>query len=100
MLEKAVAAVKADKTKAHSIFWNRDLYPFSFNISDGKIVAVGKPNTTMGLHGWTVGPLRAPLKENASDLPAETLFFARPCAKATMTAITKKRPHRGPLKSD
>jgi hypothetical protein len=39
MLEKAVAAVKAEK-----------------------IVAVGKPNT-MGLLGWTVGPLRAPLKE-------------------------------------
>ena len=51
MLEKAVAAVKADKTKALDIFnkgesgfLDRDLYPFCFNVSDGKIVAVGNPN--------------------------------------------------------
>src|SRR5262245_4813004 len=42
MLEKAVAAVKADKAKAIASFNNgtdgfkdRDLYPFCFNISDG-----------------------------------------------------------------
>jgi signal transduction histidine kinase len=46
MLEKAVAAVKADKAKAISQFNNgeggfkdRDLYPFCFNISDGTAVA-------------------------------------------------------------
>ena len=51
MLEKAVAAVKADKTKAIDMFnkgeggfLDRDLYPFCFNVSDGKIVAVGNPN--------------------------------------------------------
>jgi hypothetical protein len=51
MLEKAVAAVKADKTKALDIFnkgeggfLDRDLYPFCFNVSDGKVVAVGNPN--------------------------------------------------------
>jgi hypothetical protein len=44
MLVKAVAAVKADKTKALDMFakgeggfLDRDLYPFCFNISDGKI---------------------------------------------------------------
>jgi Single Cache domain 2 len=44
MLLKVVAAVKADKTKALDIFakgeggfLDRDLYPFCFNISDGKI---------------------------------------------------------------
>jgi signal transduction histidine kinase len=51
MLEKAVAAVKADKAKALDMFnkgeggfLDRDLYPFCFNISDGKIVGLGNPN--------------------------------------------------------
>jgi Single Cache domain 2 len=46
MLEKAVAAVKADKAKAIAMFNNgeggfkdRDLYPFCFQIADGKILA-------------------------------------------------------------
>jgi len=46
MLEKAVAAVKADKAKAIEMFnkgeggfKDRDLQPFCFNISDGKLVA-------------------------------------------------------------
>jgi len=50
MLEKAVVAVKADKTKAIASFNNgtdgfkgRDLYPFCFNISDGMIQA-GPPS--------------------------------------------------------
>jgi hypothetical protein len=51
MLVKAVAAVKADKAKALSMFntgeggfVDRDLYVFCFNASDGKIVAGGNPN--------------------------------------------------------
>ena len=51
MLVKAVAAVKADKTKALEMFnkgeggfLDRDLYPFCFNISDGKALAIGNPN--------------------------------------------------------
>ena len=51
MLTRAVAAVKADKGKALDMFnkgeggfRDRDLYPFCFNISDGKSVAVGNPN--------------------------------------------------------
>lgn len=51
MLEKAVVAVKADKAKAIDMFnkgeggfLDRDLYPFCFNVSDGKLVAVGNPN--------------------------------------------------------
>ena len=45
MLEKAVAAIKADKAKALHMFLrgeggfkDRDLYPFCFNISDGKVL--------------------------------------------------------------
>jgi hypothetical protein len=46
MLEKAIAAVKADKGKAIDMFnkgeggfKDRDLYPFCFQISDGKTLA-------------------------------------------------------------
>jgi hypothetical protein len=48
MLEKAVAAVKADKAKALDTinegeggFLDRDLYVFCFNSGDGNIVATG-----------------------------------------------------------
>jgi hypothetical protein len=51
MLVKAVAAVKADKAKALAMFnkgeggfKDRDLQPFCFNASDGKIVASTVPN--------------------------------------------------------
>jgi hypothetical protein len=46
MLERAVAAARADKAKALEMFIkgdggfkDRDLYPFCFNVSDGKVVA-------------------------------------------------------------
>ncbi|HTF64128.1 MAG TPA: hypothetical protein VK638_15705, partial [Edaphobacter sp.] len=58
MLVKAVAAVKADKTKALDMFnkgergfLDRDLYVFCFNNSDGKIVAHGNPNNAKQLLG-------------------------------------------------
>jgi hypothetical protein len=51
MLERAVAAVKADKVKALEMFnkgeggfKDRDLQPFCFNVSDGKITAATVPN--------------------------------------------------------
>ena len=51
MLEKTVAAIKADKAKTldqinkgENGFLDRDLYPFCSNISDGKAVAIGNPN--------------------------------------------------------
>src|ERR1700730_1377735 len=53
MLEKAVAAVKADKAKALAMFIkgeggfkDRDLYPFCFSIADGKLDAA--PPITIG----------------------------------------------------
>jgi len=49
MLDKAVAAVKADQTvalakflKGEDGFLDRDLYPFCFRISDGKTLASPK----------------------------------------------------------
>ena len=51
MLLKAVAVVKADKTKALDTFTkgedgflDRDLYVFCSNVADGKVVALGNPN--------------------------------------------------------
>ena len=51
MLDKAVAAVKADKTKALEMFnkgvggfRDRDLYVFCNVTADGTIVALGNPN--------------------------------------------------------
>jgi len=51
MLTKAIAAVKADKTKALDMFnkgeggfLDRDLYPFCFDAGDGKIVGQPNPN--------------------------------------------------------
>ena len=53
MLDKAVAAVKADKAKAIASFNNgtdgfkdRDLYPFCFNISDG--ITQAAPPSVLG----------------------------------------------------
>jgi Single Cache domain 2 len=51
MLLKAVAAVKADKTKALDMiakveggFLDRDLYPFCANVGDGKVHPFPNPN--------------------------------------------------------
>ena len=51
MLEKTVAAIKADKAKTldqinkgENGFFVGDLYPFCFNLSDGLLVAIGNPN--------------------------------------------------------
>jgi len=56
MLLKAVAAVKADKTKALDMFnkgeggfLDRDLYPFCANVSDGILLAVANPNAKQNL---------------------------------------------------
>jgi hypothetical protein len=62
MLVKAVAAVKADKTKALDMFnkgeggfLDRDLYVFCSNVSDGKILAIGNPNAKQLLGTDTSG---------------------------------------------
>jgi len=56
MLMKALAAVKADKTRALDMFnkgeggfRDRDLYVFCVNASDGTIVAMGNPNLKQAL---------------------------------------------------
>ena len=66
MLEKAVAAVKADKAQALDMFnkgeggfLDRDLYVFCSTNSDGKIVAIGNPNAKQ-LIGKDVRTLKDP----------------------------------------
>jgi hypothetical protein len=63
MLVKAVAAVKADKTKALDMFnrgeggfLDRDLYVFCNNVGDGKNVAIGNSNAKqlLGTDGRTL----------------------------------------------
>jgi hypothetical protein len=101
MLDKAVAAVKADKTKALDIFnkgeggfRDRDLYPFCFDINDGKIVAVGNPNT-MGLLGLDRGTLKGATKgfgldvytaaqKPEGEITEVSYWFPKPGADATI----------------
>src|SRR5262249_29601346 len=63
MLDKAVAAVKADKSKALDMFnkgaggfLDPDLYAFCANNGDGKIVALGNPHAKqlLGTDGRTL----------------------------------------------
>jgi hypothetical protein len=66
MLNKTVAAVKADKAKTLDLinkgeggFLDRDIYPFCFNLSDGKIVAVASNNAKQ-LLGTDIRALKEP----------------------------------------
>ena len=110
MLNKAVAAVKADKTKALDMFNNgeggfldRDLYPFCSNVSDGKFVAVG-PNAKQ-LLGTDIRALKDPTGKvyglelyAAAQKPEDQItevsyMFTRPGADKTpvpkVTFVTK-----------
>ena len=110
MLDKAVAAVKADKTKALDMFNNgeggfldRDLYPFCSNASDGKFVAVG-PNAKQ-LLGTDIRALKDPTGKvyglelyAAAQKPEDQItevsyMFTRPGADKTpvpkVTFVTK-----------
>jgi signal transduction histidine kinase len=66
MLDKTVAAIKADKAKTldqinkgENDFLKGDIYPFCFNLSDGKILAVANPNAKQ-LIGTDVKALKDP----------------------------------------
>jgi hypothetical protein len=88
MLEKAVTAMKADKTKALDMFnkgeggfKDRDLYPFCFNISDG--IA-------------TAGPVRGrdvrTLKEASGRAYGEDVYKAAQEGKITEVSYMFPRP--------
>lgn len=107
MLDKAVAAVKADKDAALTMFnkgeggfKERDLYPFCFNLSDGKFVAAIKlllgtdTRTLKDPTGKVFGPeLYAAAQKPEGQITAVSYMFPRPGADNTpvpkVTFVTK-----------
>jgi hypothetical protein len=107
MLDKAVAAVKANKDAALVMFNNgdngfkdRDLYPFCFNLSDGKFVAAIKRllgTDTRDLKdptGRVFGPeLYAAAQKPEGQISEVGYMFPRPGADQTpvpkITFVTK-----------
>jgi hypothetical protein len=100
MLEKAVTAIKADKAKAldqinkgENGFLVGDIYPFCFNLSDGKIVAVAsnnaKPNlgkdirTLKDSTGKVYGPDIYAGAQKSGINESASYMFPRPGADAT-----------------
>jgi hypothetical protein len=98
MLAKAVAAVRADKPKALDMFnrgeggfLDRDLYPFCFNISDGKHLAT-QAKQLLGQDirilndptGKTFGlELYAAAQKPEGQITEVTYMFPKPSANAT-----------------
>ena len=101
MLVKAAAAVKADKSKTLDLinkgeggFLDRDLYPFCFNLSDGKILAVASNNAKQFLNtdiralkdgtGKVYGPdLYAGAQKPEGQITEVSYMFPRPGADKT-----------------
>ena len=90
MLDKAVAAVKADKAKAIDMFnkgeggfLDRDLYVFCGNATDGKIVANGNP------HGKQfVGTDVRNRKDSSGKSYGQELFAAAQKPEGQITEVT------------
>jgi Single Cache domain 2 len=101
MLVKAAAAMKADKTKTLDLinkgeggFLDRDLYPFCFDPSDGKILAVASNNAKQFLGtdiralkdatGRIYGPeLHAAAQKPEGQITEVSYMFPRPGADKT-----------------
>jgi signal transduction histidine kinase len=94
MLQKAVAAVKADKAKAIDMFIkgeggfkDRDLYPFCANLSDGKVLAT-QAKTLIGTDGRT-------LKDKAGKAFGQELFDAGQKPEGTISEVSYMFPRPG-----
>src|SRR5262245_9509936 len=97
MLDRAVAAVKADKAvalakfnKGDDGFKDRDLYPFCFNLSDGRFVAaieqlIGRDTRTLeDPTGKVFGPeLYAAAHKPEGQITEVSYMFPRPGADRT-----------------
>jgi signal transduction histidine kinase len=90
MLDRAVAAVKADRdvalgmfNKGESGFKDRDLYPFCFNIADGKTVAA--PPTVIGKDVRT-------LKDKSGDAYGQRVYDAAKEGVVTEVSYMFPRP--------
>jgi hypothetical protein len=101
MLVKTAAAVKADRTKTLDLinkgeggFLDRDIYPFCFELSDGKILAVASNNAKQYLGtdiralkdatGRVYGPdLHAAAQKPDGQITEVSYMFPRPGADKT-----------------
>ena len=101
MLAKAVAAVKADKAKALELFnqgeeatgfKDRDLYPFCFNVGDGKIT-VKRPGATgdADLRGRDARTL----KDATGKAFGEEIYQAAQKEDGTITEVSYMFPRPG-----
>jgi signal transduction histidine kinase len=96
MLTKTVAALKADKAKTLDLikgkggFLDRDLYPFCFNLSDGKSVAVASPNSkqTLGMDIRTI-------KDGTGMLIGPNLYAAAQKPEGEITEVSYMWPRTG-----
>jgi Single Cache domain 2 len=94
MLQKAVAAVKADKAKAIDMFIkgeggfkDRDLYPFCANLTDGKVLAT-QAKTLIGTDGRT-------LKDKTGKAFGQELFDAGQKPEGTISEVSYMFPRPG-----
>jgi signal transduction histidine kinase len=99
MLEKTAAAIKADKAKTldqinkgESGFLMGDIYPFCFNLSDGKIVAVANPNAKQLL-----GTDSRMLKEPSGKVYGQKLYDA--AKEGQVNEVSYMFPKPGPDKT-
>jgi signal transduction histidine kinase len=94
MLDKTIAALKADKAKTldeinagTNGFLQGDIYPFCFNLSDGLLVAVANPNAKVNL-----GKDIRLNKDATGDVFGERLYAA---AKAGSGEVSYMFPKAG-----
>ena len=97
MLVKAAAALKADKTKTLELinkgeggFLDRDIYPFCFELSDGKIVAVASNNAKQFLGT----DIRA-LKDGTGKVYGPELYAAAQKPDGQITEVSYMFPRPG-----
>jgi signal transduction histidine kinase len=99
MLDKTVAALKSDKAKTldeinkgENGFLAGDIYPFCFNMSDGKLVAVANPNAKANLGN----DIRA-TKDPTGDAFGERLYAA--AKEGQVGEVNYQFPKPGPDKT-
>ena len=90
MLQKTVAAIKADRAKTLDLinkgeggFLDRDLYPFCGNVSDGKAIAIGNPNAKQ-----LIGTDARTLKDASGKACGQELFAAGQKPEGQITEVS------------
>ena len=99
MLDKTVAAIKADKAKAleeinagSNGFLVGDIYPFCFQLSDGTNVAVANPNAKA-----LIGKDVRSFKDATGDAYGQRLYDA--AKEGQVNEVSYKFPRPGPDKT-